>query len=189
MDFKHIMSKVRDAATNDDPGGMSLGEALTVALVLNRPDWLEKRGYTIAQALDRIDEESIPLLRKAERAWREECADNASMQRIQATANTAAVVLGPAGNKDPIYLDSEFVTSSDAPGYRDVGLRFDVRLIGEGVPQDKHRIELRIRPEDAEMIVNTIVITHRYAWYGDRERGPLDRKPGEQRPTWIDGRI
>lgn len=35
-------------------GAMSLGEALTAALVLDRNDWLRARGYTMADALDRI---------------------------------------------------------------------------------------------------------------------------------------
>ncbi|PLC53939.1 hypothetical protein CR155_10935 [Pollutimonas nitritireducens] len=35
-------------------GAMSLGEALTAALVLDRSDWLHERGYSIAEALDRI---------------------------------------------------------------------------------------------------------------------------------------
>jgi len=35
-------------------GTMSLGEALTAALVLDRNDWLRDRGYTMADALDRI---------------------------------------------------------------------------------------------------------------------------------------
>jgi len=38
-------------------GAMSLGEALTAALVLNRSDWLHDRGYTIADALERIGPE------------------------------------------------------------------------------------------------------------------------------------
>jgi hypothetical protein len=35
-------------------GSMSLGEALTAALVLDRSDWLRERGYSIVEALDRI---------------------------------------------------------------------------------------------------------------------------------------
>ena len=35
-------------------GTMSLGEALTAALILNRCDWLRERGYSIAEALERI---------------------------------------------------------------------------------------------------------------------------------------
>src|SRR3546814_4408365 len=38
-------------------GTMSLGEVLTAALVLDRSDWLRERGYSIAQALDRIGPE------------------------------------------------------------------------------------------------------------------------------------
>jgi len=35
-------------------GTMSLGEALTAALILNRSDWLRDCGYSIVEALDRI---------------------------------------------------------------------------------------------------------------------------------------
>lgn len=35
-------------------GSMSLGEALVAALALDRSDWLRERGYSIAEALDRI---------------------------------------------------------------------------------------------------------------------------------------
>ncbi|CEE29619.1 conserved hypothetical protein [Xanthomonas citri pv. citri] len=49
---------------------MSTGEALTAALVLNRHDWLAELGYTIAQALDRIDSDTAQHLRDAERVLR-----------------------------------------------------------------------------------------------------------------------
>lgn len=45
-------------------------EALTAALVLNRHDWLAELGYTIAQALDRIDSDTAQHLRDAERVLR-----------------------------------------------------------------------------------------------------------------------
>jgi hypothetical protein len=38
-------------------GAMSLGEALTAVLVLDRSDWLHDRGFTIADALERIGPE------------------------------------------------------------------------------------------------------------------------------------
>lgn len=41
-------------ATQYGIGTMSLGEALTAALVLDRSDWLHDRDYTIADALERI---------------------------------------------------------------------------------------------------------------------------------------
>ncbi|WP_421576617.1 hypothetical protein [Stenotrophomonas maltophilia] len=48
-------------------GPLSTGESLTAALVLNRHDWLTEMDYTIAQALDRIDEDTIPHLADAAR--------------------------------------------------------------------------------------------------------------------------
>lgn len=34
---------------------MSTGEKVSIALALNRPDWLRQMGYTIPQAIDRAD--------------------------------------------------------------------------------------------------------------------------------------
>ncbi|MFA5665307.1 MAG: hypothetical protein WC991_15065, partial [Castellaniella sp.] len=50
-------------------GPMSLGEALTAALILNRCDWLRERGYSIAEALDRIGPEWTARLREVERQF------------------------------------------------------------------------------------------------------------------------
>lgn len=51
---------------------MSLGEALTAALILNRCDWLRQHGYSIAQALDRIGPEWTARLREVERQFYDE---------------------------------------------------------------------------------------------------------------------
>lgn len=48
------MLNIVQRATHYGIGTMSLGEALTAALVLDRSDWLHERGYSIAEALDRI---------------------------------------------------------------------------------------------------------------------------------------
>jgi len=48
-------------------GTMSLGESLTAALVLNRCDWLSERGYSIAEALERIGPQWAARLREVER--------------------------------------------------------------------------------------------------------------------------
>lgn len=50
-------------------GTMSLGEALTAALILNRCDWLRERGYSVAEALDRIGPEWTARLREVERQF------------------------------------------------------------------------------------------------------------------------
>lgn len=46
----------------DFPGPLSTGEAVTAALVLNRPDWLKKMGYTIAEAVRRVDASTVANL-------------------------------------------------------------------------------------------------------------------------------
>lgn len=50
-------------------GAMSLGEALTAALVLNRSDWLRERGYSIVEALERIGPEWAARLSVAARRF------------------------------------------------------------------------------------------------------------------------
>ncbi|WP_237173913.1 hypothetical protein [Paracandidimonas lactea] len=53
-------------------GAMSLGEALTAALVLNRSDWLRDCGYSIADALDRIGPEWAARLSAVSRQFHDE---------------------------------------------------------------------------------------------------------------------
>jgi len=53
-------------------GTMSLGEALTAALILNRCDWLRERGYSVAEALDRIGPQWTARLREVERQFYDE---------------------------------------------------------------------------------------------------------------------
>ncbi|MBV2181242.1 MAG: hypothetical protein KUL86_08405, partial [Castellaniella sp.] len=45
---------IAQRAAREGIGALSLGEALTAALVLDRNDWLHERGYSIADALERI---------------------------------------------------------------------------------------------------------------------------------------
>ncbi|MGO3743924.1 MAG: hypothetical protein ACTJG9_00900 [Alcaligenes aquatilis] len=52
----HMLDIARHASLSGI-SAMSLGEALTAALVLNRSDWLRERGYSIVEALDRIGSE------------------------------------------------------------------------------------------------------------------------------------
>lgn len=60
-DLRHIVGKSRDAQC----GGfvaLSTGEKLAAALVLNRPDWLAKMDYTIAEAIGRIGPQWAALI-------------------------------------------------------------------------------------------------------------------------------
>ena len=67
MNLQRTIEIARAAARLGEPGPLSTGEALTAALVLNRHDWLAYMGYTVAQALDRIDSDTVQHLRDAER--------------------------------------------------------------------------------------------------------------------------
>ncbi|MCL1552925.1 hypothetical protein [Xanthomonas nasturtii] len=72
MNLQRTIEVARAAARMGEPGPLSTGEALTAALVLNRADWLAEMDYTIAEALDRIDSDTVQHLRVAERALRQE---------------------------------------------------------------------------------------------------------------------
>ncbi|MCS3745759.1 hypothetical protein FHY18_001320 [Xanthomonas arboricola] len=72
MNLQRTIEIARAAARMGEPGTLSTGEALTAALVLNRADWLAEMDYTIAQALDRIDSDTVQHLRDAERVLRRE---------------------------------------------------------------------------------------------------------------------
>ncbi|QWN09880.1 hypothetical protein [Xanthomonas citri] len=72
MNLQRTIEVARAAARMGGPGPLSTGEALTAALVLNRADWLAEMDYTIAEALDRIDSDTLQHLRDAERALRQE---------------------------------------------------------------------------------------------------------------------
>ncbi|CEM57805.1 hypothetical protein ABFU56_08810 [Xanthomonas campestris pv. campestris] len=72
MNLQRTIEVARAAARMGGPGPLSTGEALTAALVLNRHDWLDEMDYTIAEALDRIDTDTVQHLRDAERALRRE---------------------------------------------------------------------------------------------------------------------
>ena len=67
MNLQRTIEIARAAARLGEPGPLSTGEALTAALVLNRHDWLADMGYTVAQALDRIDSDTVQHLRDVER--------------------------------------------------------------------------------------------------------------------------
>ncbi|MCC4622219.1 hypothetical protein LL965_19990 [Xanthomonas cassavae CFBP 4642] len=72
MNLQRMIEIARTAARMGEPGPLSTGEALTAALVLNRADWLAEMDYTIVQALDRIDSDTVQHLREAERVLRSE---------------------------------------------------------------------------------------------------------------------
>lgn len=189
MNVEHLMRKVRDAAQGGI-NSMSTGEALAASLVLNRPDWLETMGYTIAEALNRLDEDAVFSIIQAEKQWKQESDNVLHAQQLANEALKSAELFSTGSVDETIHLESELVTYADAPGYRNASFEFDVRRIGRDVSQRKHRIDLRIRPQDAESIVRHLLDVHRFAWSKTSGDGrPLDSKEGEQRPSWIGGNL
>jgi hypothetical protein len=70
-DLNHIVRKSRDAK-NGGFGVLSTSEQLAAAFVLNRPDWLESAGYTMAEAIERVGAKWLALIPEAERIMRDE---------------------------------------------------------------------------------------------------------------------
>ena len=180
-EFEHILSKAREAEAGG-LGALSTGEALAAALVLNRPDWLLAMNYTMAEAIERIGPDWARLIPAAAKQFgreKEEAAYKAAEQGRQAQW---AEFSARQRHEDVIDCAATFVTSGNAPGYRDVSLTFDLRPIGDE-PEQAMRTHVRVRPEDAERVVRAVVDVHRFAW---RNGAPIDVKPDEQRPSWID---
>jgi len=180
-DLVHILAKTREAAVHG-PGPLSLGEALIAALVLNRPDWLIERNFTIAQALDRVGPQWARLIPAAANQFKQELEAaeyEAAMKKHR--AQLAEFAARSKAEDDTLEFAATFVTAGNAPGYRDVSLTFDLESIGE--PRQTIRTRITVRPQDGEAVVREILDVHRFAW---RNEGPIDAAPGEQRPRWLD---
>jgi len=74
VNLDRVINVALYAKRRGNTGPLSTGEALTAALVLNRHDWLKEMDYTIAQALDRIDQDTILHLADAARSVAEASA-------------------------------------------------------------------------------------------------------------------
>lgn len=71
MDLATLVKKIHYAISEGGTGSLSTGEAVAVALVLNRPDWLKAQGYTLAEAIELIHGEGwIDAIPQAARALR-----------------------------------------------------------------------------------------------------------------------
>lgn len=88
-------------------------------------------------------------------------------------------IKGLDASRESVELTGKLVTYGNAPGYRDVNLVFDVEEI---VGKEKRRIDLRVMGDDAVKVHHHIEDVQRFAWEG---KGPIDRREGEQRPSWL----
>lgn len=172
----HIVAKSRHAAAGGF-GVLSTGEKLAAALVLNRPDWLARMDYTLAEAIERLGVDWLALIPQASK----QLADEAEFAAQQAEAERADAILErPIPDQEPDFSAS-YVSCWQSPGYRNVAFVFDMTADGSS---RTHRVRVRIRPEDAESIVGDLTQAHRAAWR-EPHACPLDIEPGEQRPDWI----
>lgn len=174
--FDHLLMKVREAAASGI-GSMSTGEALAAALVLNRSDWLASMGYTIAQALDRVDDDWIALIPKAERMVK---AADSIMNDAKTAGRNEAALNDISSTSDVVDVNAKLVTCGNAPGYRDASFTFDLQRPGSPTT---HRVCIQVGSEDGESVMRHILSIHRFAWRNDT---PIDIRNGEQRPRWID---
>ena len=175
-DLDHIVAKSRHAAAGGF-GVLSTGEKLAAALVLNRPDWLARMNYTLAEAMERLGAKWLALIPQASK----QVADEAEFAAQQAEAERAdAILKRPLPDREPDF-SALYVSCWQSPGYRNVAFVFDMTADGSS---RTHRVRIRIRPEDAESIVGDLTHAHRAAWRDPHQR-PLDAEPGEQKPGWI----
>ena len=175
-DLDHIVSKSRHAAAGGF-GVLSTGEKLAAALVLNRPDWLARMNYTLAEAIERLGAKWLALIPQAAK----QLADEAEFAAQQAETERADAILKQLlPDREPDFSAS-YVSCWQSPGYRNVAFVFDMTADGSS---RTHRVWVRIRPDDAESIVGDLTHAHRAAWRDPHGR-PLDAEPGEQKPGWI----
>lgn len=76
MQLPHILRICVEARRDNSPGPLSTGEALAAAIVLDRPEWIKAMGYTLAEAIARVDDDgqTLPRLLKAQRMLDTEAA-------------------------------------------------------------------------------------------------------------------
>jgi len=175
-DLTHFLGKAHDAAGRG-LNGMSTGGQLAVALILDRPDWIAAQGFTIAEAMEKIGPEWLRLIPALAGQFHHAAAEKVRQAKL-AQFNVQRA------EDDALYFSATLDACGDAPGYHDVHLTFDLAPLGDE-PKSTIRTSIQIRPEDGERIVRHIVGVHRFAWDCSGGR-PIDAKPDEQRPRWID---
>ena len=72
--YNHLLNKARQVTRFGRCAWavQSTGEKIAVALVLNRADWLEEYGYTIAEAIERTGQEWVAMIPRIARQLAEE---------------------------------------------------------------------------------------------------------------------
>ncbi|ACT52094.1 hypothetical protein [Methylovorus glucosotrophus] len=170
--LEHIVMKTIEAA-NGGYCRLSKGEKLAAALILNRHDWLEGMDYSVAQALEHIGPEWVSLIPAAAK---QVALATGELMRIEVRAREESILT----SLDTIDLNATLVTYGESPGYRRISMVMDVQPIGK---ETTFRLSMGLGVQDSATLARHIKEVHQRAWL----RGePLDVKPGEIRPKWID---
>lgn len=174
-DLEHMVEKARYAA-NGGFDVLSTGEQLAAAMILNRADWLAEMGYSISEAIGRLEPEWLALIPAAAKLLAE---TSAVLRKAEMAAKDEAALaaFGDTG----VDVSAALVTYGSAPGYRTAMFTFDVQQIGGGPIR---RLCLSVDAKDSETMVRHLIEVHQWAW---KRGGPLDVKPGESRPHWLGG--
>lgn len=85
---------------------------------------------------------------------------------------------------DRAHLNARLVTYGDAPGYRDVSLRFECEEIPPKDGSEKITLELHVDARSAADVAEHIMRVHQFAWSLPGKR-PLDASEGEVAPRWV----
>ncbi|WP_372364204.1 hypothetical protein ACCQ07_22065 (plasmid) [Xanthomonas sp. NCPPB 3583] len=179
--LQHILAKSRAAAAGD-LGVLSTGEQIAASLALNRPDWLVDMGYSLAEAIDRLSADWLAQIPEAARQLVDEATAEKEAHAIDEQQRQLDALL-EAPRDEPVRLLAEFVTHGNAPGYRDVDLHLRVTPLYFHPQAEPRLLALRLRPDDALPIIESISSVHAFAWRN--ELGPIDRREGELRPSWV----
>lgn len=84
------------------------------------------------------------------------------------------------------HISAKLITYGDAPGYRDVTLTLDCEVVGANRQAvGTVRLEANLSADDAVAAMQHIQRVNVFAWK-QAGRGPLDLRPGERRPAWLD---
>lgn len=82
----HVLAQILDksrAARDGHFGVLSTGEKLTAALVLNKPEWLAKMDYTMAEAVERVGPAWMSRVPEAARVLQHEAELAAETEAIE----------------------------------------------------------------------------------------------------------
>lgn len=177
-ELDHIVSKSL-AAARGDYGVLSQGERLAAALVLNRPDWILEEGYTLSRCIERVGADWMRLIPEAARRVAAILLESAEALDKARVAAAIASMNGQAREQDQtVDFNATLTTHSNAPGYRDVSLVFELHQYRTNATM---KAELFIKRKDAQRIFLHIRDVHRFAWRND---APIDKEPGETASAW-----